>query len=171
LVAQELGYGQRMDELFSGTPSLLALHLVLVHAVLGGGRRCLMILDVKCAFLYGECKCTIYIELPTQDPRYGTGVVGRLVKAMYGTRDAPHIWAGYESKALESLAFERSVLQPAVYYHRVREMVVIVHMDDVLCSGAAKDCEWLYTSLIAKYDLKCSLLHPGSRDEGRYLNR
>ena len=48
LVAQELGYGQRMDELFSGTPSLAALRLALTHAVLGGGRRSLMVLDVKC---------------------------------------------------------------------------------------------------------------------------
>jgi hypothetical protein len=59
LVAQELGYGQRMDELFSGTPSLVALRLMLVHAVLGGGRRCLMVLDVKRAFLYGDCKRVI----------------------------------------------------------------------------------------------------------------
>ena len=31
----------------------------------------------------------IYIELPHKDPRYGDGtVIGRLKKAMYGTRDA-----------------------------------------------------------------------------------
>jgi hypothetical protein len=171
LVAQELGYGQRMDELFSGTPSLVALRLVLVHAVLGRGRRCLMVLDVKCAFLYCDCKRVIYIELPVQDPRYDTGVVGRLLKAMYGTRDAPQIWAAEVSKALESLSFTRSVLQPSVFFHREREMVVVVHVDDFLCSGTEKDCEWLYSSLKSKYDLKSSVLHPGSSDEGRYLNR
>jgi hypothetical protein len=90
---------------------------------------------------------------------------------MYGTRDAPQIWAGEVSKALESLSFTRSVLQPSVYFHREREMVVIVHVDDVLCSGTAKNCEWLYNSLRHKYDLKSSVLHPGSNDEGRYLNR
>ena len=51
LVAQELGYGQRMDELFAGTPSLMAVKVALVHAAKGGPRRCIMILDVKCAFL------------------------------------------------------------------------------------------------------------------------
>jgi hypothetical protein len=171
LVAQELGYGQRMDELFSGTPSLLALRLALMHAVMGRGRRCLMILDVKCAFLYGECKRTIYIELPTQDPRYGTGVVGRLRKAMYGTRDAPQIWAGEVARVLTILGFERSVLQPSVYFHRVRQMIVIVHVDDFMCSGSELDCKWLYDSLKAQYDLKHTLLHPGSSEEARYLNR
>ena len=171
LVAQELGYGQRMDELFSGTPSLVALRLTLLHAVLGGGRRCLMILDVKCAFLYGECKRVIYIELPLQDPRHGTGVVGRLVKAMYGTRDAPQIWAGEVSKALESLGFACSVLQPSVFVHRGREMLVIVHVDDFLCSGTEADCKWLYDALRKKYDLKSTILYPNTQEEGRYLNR
>ena len=171
LVAQELGYGQRMDELFSGTPSLLSLRLVLVHAVKGGGRRSLMVLDVKCAFLYGECRRVIYVELPTQDPRHGTGVVGKLLKAMYGTRDAPQIWAGEVAKALECLGFERSVYQPSVYFHRAREMIVTVHVDDFLCSGAVEDLKWLYESLRAKYDLKKVIIGPGSNEEARYLNR
>ena len=33
LVAQELGYGQRLDELFAGTPSLGAVRMALVHAM------------------------------------------------------------------------------------------------------------------------------------------
>ena len=37
LVAQELGYGERMDELFSGTPSLMAVKVALAHAAKGGG--------------------------------------------------------------------------------------------------------------------------------------
>ena len=93
LVAQELGYGQRMDELFAGTPSLMAVKVALVHAAKGWPRRCIMILDVKCAFLYHQMKRTVYIELPRQDPRWAEGVVvGVLRKAMYGTRDAPQIW-------------------------------------------------------------------------------
>ena len=38
LVAQELGYGEKMDELFAGTPSLMTVKLVLVHAAQGGCR-------------------------------------------------------------------------------------------------------------------------------------
>ena len=69
LVAQELGYGQRMDELFAGTPSLMAVKLILHHAAKGGPEQGIMVLDVKCAFLYGQIRRRVYIELPQQDSR------------------------------------------------------------------------------------------------------
>jgi hypothetical protein len=50
-------------------------------------------------------------------------------------------------------------------------MLIIVHVDDFLCSGTEEDCMWLYDSLHKKYDLKSALLRPGSTEEGRYLNR
>jgi hypothetical protein len=171
LVAQELGYGQRMDELFSGTPSLLTLRLVLLHAAKGGRNRGLMILDVKCAFLYGECRRVIYIELPTQDPQYGGEFVGVLRKAMYGTRDAPQIWAAEVQCALEGLGFQKSVFQPSVYYHSSKNMVVTVHVDDFLVSGDIADLDWLYRSIQKKYDLKRSVLSKSEPCEGHYLNR
>ena len=55
----------------------------------------LVVVDVLGAFLYGKMRTAIYIELPTQDERYGGKNLvgkGKLVKAMYGTRDAPQIW-------------------------------------------------------------------------------
>jgi hypothetical protein len=90
---------------------------------------------------------------------------------MYGTRDAPQIWASEVAMALEGLGFERSVNQPSVYFHRVREIVVAIHVDDFLISGTVADLEWLYVALRVKYDLKRTLLTPGSTKEARYLNR
>ena len=52
-----------------------------------------MILYVKCAFLYGNAKRDIYIELPPEDPQSNSGnSMGELLEAMYGTRDAPLKW-------------------------------------------------------------------------------
>ena len=45
LVAQELGYGQRIDELFSCTPSLMTMKMALIHAA--KGERGIMVMDVK----------------------------------------------------------------------------------------------------------------------------
>ena len=104
LVAQEIGYGQRIDELFSGTHSLMSTKMAIVHAAKGG--RGIMVMDVKCAFLYGVCRRRIYIELPRQDPKHGAAdLVGLLQKAMYGTRDAPQIWAKEVQKVMEGLGF------------------------------------------------------------------
>ena len=67
LVAQELVYGQRMDELFAGTPSLMTVKLILHHAAKGEPEQGIMVLGVKCAFLYGQIRRRVYIELPQQD--------------------------------------------------------------------------------------------------------
>lgn len=89
LVAQEVVYGQRVDELCAGlcvgTPMLL----------LAVGRQdfTIMLLSVKCSFLYGEMCRNVYIELLRQDSPCGDGrLMGKFMKAMYGTRDAPLIW-------------------------------------------------------------------------------
>ena len=71
LVAQELAYGQRQDELYANTPALSTVKLTMLHDVEKGAFRKLMALDVKCAFLYGKARRSIYIELPTQDPQFG----------------------------------------------------------------------------------------------------
>jgi hypothetical protein len=172
LVAQELGYGEKMDELFAGTPSLSAVKTVLYHASEGGQHRCAMILDVKCAFLYGSMRRRVYIELPRQDPRHGSGdTVGLLKKAMYGTRDAPQIWQEEVQRTMEEIGFKVSMLHPSIYHHPGREVVVVVHVDDFLCSGEAGNLEWLYQSLRKRYDLSRTMVGSEFEQECKYLNR
>ena len=159
LVAQELGYGQRMDELFAGTPSLMAVKLILHHAGKGRPEQGIMVLDVKCAFLYGQIRRRVYIELPQQDSRSADkSVVGVLRKAMYGTRDAPQIWQEEVERAMRDLGFELSILHSSVFYHRPRNVIVVIHVDDFLCSGKIEDLQWLYESVKKKYDLKYTIL-------------
>ena len=131
-----------------------------------------MVLDVKCALLYREMRRRVYIELPRQDRRYGDGsVVGMLRKAMYGTRDAPKIWRDQVQEALEELGFITSVLHPSVYFCRERGLVIIVHVDDFLCSGEASELEWLFENLRRKYEMSRTMIGEGFEQEGKYLNR
>ena len=171
LVAQELGYGERVEELFAGTPSLSAVRLVIHHSVARDSGRILMFLDVKCAFLYGVMSRRVYIELPQQDPHYGSNQVGMLQKAMYGTRDAPQIWQREVMGTMEALGLRVSTFQPSLYYHQERELVVIVHVDDFMCSGRETDLQWLYDGLRQKYDLTRSFLGKDHERETKYLNR
>ena len=54
-----------------------------------------MVLDMKSAFLYGETKMAIYLELPMKERNGGNPeLVGTLHKELYGTRDAPTAVAG-----------------------------------------------------------------------------
>ena len=171
LVAQELGYGERLDELFAGTPSLGAVRLALVHSMTSESHK-IMVMDVKCAFLYGEARRTVYIELPHTDPRYGDPtVVGKLKKSMYGTRDAPQIWAEHVRATLESLGYKQSVYQPSVYFHPEKTVLIVVHVDDFLCAGKGEELEELYRDLSAKYELKKTVLSLEDERETKYLNR
>ena len=94
-----------------------------------------------------------------------------MVQVWLANSRTPQNWAGEVAKALDCLGFERSVYQPSLYFHRAREMIVTVQVDDFLCSGAVDDLNWLYESLRAKYDLKKDIIGPGSTKEARYLNR
>ena len=171
LVAQELGYGERLDELFAGTPSLGSVRMALTHAMKKPHHK-IMVMDVKCAFLYGEIQRNVYIELPHTDPRYGDGtVVGKLKKSMYGTRDAPQIWAQVVQDAMESLGYKQSVFQPAVYYHPDKDVIVVVHVDDFLATGDGDMLEALYSELSKKFEIKRKLLSMEDDHVTTYLNR
>ena len=171
LVAQELGYGERLDELFAGTPSLGAVRTALVHAMRKPSHK-VMVMDVKCAFLYGEIRRNVYIELPHTDPKYGDKtVVGQLKKSMYGTRDAPQIWAQVVQEAMEELGYKQSAFQPAVYYHPEKNVVVVVHVDDFLVTGDGAMLESLYHELSKKFDIKMKMLSMEDNRETTYLNR
>ena len=66
LVAQELVYGTRMDELYANTPSLSCIKLAMLYAAQKGKGRKLMTLDVKGAFLYGAALRKIHMSYPVR---------------------------------------------------------------------------------------------------------
>ena len=173
LVAQEIRRGRKDDELFAGTPSLTAVKVIL--AKMASRRKEgmeLMVLDVKCAFLYGKIVRPVYIELPGQDPMsLDPFVVGKLEKAMYGTRDAPQIWQGEVRKVMKKLGFEVSLREPSLYHHKERDMDVVAHVDDFLCTGRDKDLTWFHQKLRAEFDITATRLGPQNDKEVKFLNR
>ena len=144
LVAQELGYGTRMDELYANTPSLSCIMLTMLYAAQKGKGRKLMTLDVKSAFLCGAARRKIYIELPSADPQHGSDKVAPLRKALYGRRDAPQIWQSEVRRTLENLGFRRCALQPSVYIHDAKEILLVIHVDDFLVAASQDASDWGY---------------------------
>ena len=66
--------------------------------------RKLMVLDIKRAFLHGYCTRSIYVELPESESEGGK-YVGKLIRALYGTRDAPLAWQTVVKKDMKELGF------------------------------------------------------------------
>jgi hypothetical protein len=160
LVAQEFAHGDPREDLFAGTPPLFSARMVVSRtANKRRDRHTLMVLDVSCAFLYAPIKRTVYIELPEEDPKSTSGEwVGKLEKALYGTRDAPQAWLEELGATLEGLGFNASAHYPGVYYHPGMDVSMVTHVDDLLCGGSATNLEWLRKELQKKYEVKGDIM-------------
>ena len=86
--------------------------------------------------LYGKTPRDIYIQLPDEDPMsINKDYVGKILKAMYGTRDAPAVWQEEIRALVTSMNFTQSRINPCVYYNRERDLRVNVHVDDFWLPG------------------------------------
>ena len=174
LVAQEFATADGKGELFAGTPGLCPLRCVVSNLATDNkdGAKKLMIMDVKSAFLYGAARRKIHIRLPPEaQVGDATVMLGRLNKAMYGTRDAPQIWHEHLCQTLESLGFVASKLNPGVYVHREMCVELVVHVDDLAAVGAIDSLESLYRKLSKVYEVKREILGEGYLSEVKYLGR
>ena len=171
-VGMEFAKGNQREDLFAGTPPLWAARLLISRAASGARRNhTLMALDVSSAFLYADVLREMYIELPEEDVEgRQKGMVGRLKKALYGTRDAPLAWQEALGKSLREWGFRCSRLHPALYYHEGRDVCVVVHVDDMLCAGAPEDLQWYEGKCKASYEITRQVLEKDG-DSLQYLGR
>ena len=124
-----------------------------------GTKRSIMLADVKTAFLYGDARRSLYVELPPEDPLSASGrCVGKLERAMYGTRDAPMIWQDHLRKTLLDTKFKESVTHPGVFQHETRHILLCVHVDQLLCTGGRDDLLWLKSQLLRRHELETKLM-------------
>ena len=170
LVAKEFRTKSGGESLFSGTPGLGSIKLLLSDVATQNDGRILMIADVTGAFLYGRINRRVYVTLPAELPG-AKDHVGLLEKSLYGLRDAPQIWKRHLVSTLSRIDFTESPTMPGVLRHRDRRIWIVVHVDDLLCSGYPQDLEWLSSKLKEQYELKTQLIGWGHESEGRYLKR
>ena len=178
LVGQEFAGKELRDDLFAATPPLAATRTLLSLAAskrgTEGSADSIMVLDVKKAFLHGRIQRTVYIELPSEDPMSESKqYVGRLVKAMYGTRDAPAVWQQEVKKTMTELGFSACLATPCVYYNAKTKVRVVVHVDDMLCTGSEEELVKLRGRISEKYQITSAIIGHGSmrEKECRFLGR
>ena len=95
--------------------------------------------------------------------------MGRLMKALYGTRDAPQLWAAELKKVMAGLGFTPSLLHPGIFQHNVRGVLVVAHVDDLLMAGPEIELEWTRTQLHNIFEIKGSML--SKTNPVKYLGR
>ena len=131
-----------------------------------------MFVDVKKAFLYGNINRHVYIRLPEEDDEAKEGKwMGRLKKAMYGTRDAPAAWQSEVERTMKEAGFKQSPTTPCVYFNEITNVRVVVHVDDFLCIGPEEGLANLRRCLQNKYVIKFEILGAGANEKkaGKFL--
>jgi transposase InsO family protein len=106
--------------------------------------------DIKGAFLHAELEEEIYMELPP-----GTGfengcenAVVKLLKTLYGLKQAGCGWHRIHTAALLELGFVMSMIDPCLFYHPEKDIWVHVYVDDDLVGVKDKnDFDWLVKRL------------------------
>lgn len=156
LVARDFNAGVDRDreDLFAATPPWELKRLLLSHAADRGSKaRKIMLIDVKKAHLYPDCVGDVFIELP-EEAQAGPDCVGKLKKMLYGLRSAAVSWENHYAGKLESVGFERGAATPVAFYHRERDLSVVVHGDDFTFVGEDGDLNWVAARMKEWYQLK-----------------
>ena len=125
----------KTDDFFAATPPLEALRLLLSIAASSGQDIKVELLDARKAHLHAFADRTVFVQLP---PEVGEpGYCARLVRCLYGTRDAPKRWQAFLDEQLVALGFAKGRASPCCFYHVRLGVRCIVHGDDFVLSGAA----------------------------------
>ena len=153
LVAKDFA-ARRDDSFYAVTPPLEALRLLLSDMTSRGEHASepikLMVLDAKKAHLHATAERELYVSLPAE----AGGGCARLLRSLYGARDAPALWGAYASAQLQALGFRRGRANACVYVRVKRGLRCLVHGDDFVVTGEGKQLEWLHGALARTILLK-----------------
>ena len=91
---------------------------------------------------------------------------GKLKKSMYGTRDAAKNWEAEYQKTMAELGFKTGKATTCAFHHEERDMLAVIHGDDITVLAVQGGVEWMKKQLQTRYDAKLSaVLGPGRSDD------
>ncbi len=95
--------------------------------------------------------------------------MGKLIRALYRTRDAPLAWQTVVRSDMKMLGFKECKATNGVFTHGERDLRVVAHVDDFLVSGEHHDLLWFRDRLPETYELKVQIAgweHADDREVG-----
>ncbi|GJR38735.1 ribonuclease H-like domain, reverse transcriptase, RNA-dependent DNA polymerase [Tanacetum coccineum] len=132
-------HGIDFEEVFAPVARMETIRLLL--AIAANNKWEVHHLDVKSAFLHGDLKEEVYVTQPEGFiKREDNGKVYRLIKALYGLRQAPRAWNIKLDNTLKSLDFKKCALEQAIYTKTSRDSTLLigVYVDDLIITGTPR---------------------------------
>ena len=138
----------------SPTVGKASLRLILASAASLGEK--LSSMDFKGAFLQGQPIDREVYLLPPQDIRDSNpNLVWRVIKRLYGFKDASRGWYLEFDRAMKALGCEQSLVDSALYVWKDRQGNVAgragVHVDDVLYAGTPEFHDKVINKILSQY--------------------
>eukprot|EP00973_Karenia_brevis_P017291 2372554-Karenia_brevis.AAC.1 len=85
---------------------------------------------------------------------------------MYGMRQAAAAWERHHADKLSSIRFRRGVSCGVVFYHKERDISLVVHGHDFTFCGVEKDSKWIRSHMESLYEIKVrAILGPDHYDD------
>ena len=155
---------------FASTPPLRAVKFLISEAMTKRVSRNnrplkLSFIDVKMRELCVE---------PPPEANEPPGIVWRLQRAMYDTRDAEAAWEREWTKTLNSVGFESGASNPALLHSEKLDASMMVHGDDFLTLGDDEALSEVEHVMSSHYTIKVRAVLGAGRDDAkevRILNR
>ena len=147
--------------------------VVINSGALGGGRKKWhqggpqVFYDVPRAYFHAAARRKVYVELPGED--YEEGMCGRLVKAMYGTRDAAQNWEYEYSAMMSEAGFAQGKSNPCVFRHKGRRIIAVVHGDDFTVGGYVEDLDWFKGVIQGRMEVKHNARLGGDPEDDKHV--
>ena len=120
------------------------------------GNRRIAVKDIRTAFLqshkYPADATKKYIKF--KHPITGELMYFRQMGPIYGENSAPKHWENTLFPWIKSLGFVQGDNEPCVFYHPVRDLVVLVYVDDVLADGFEDDIKWFFKEMDNRFACK-----------------
>ena len=100
-------------------------------------------LDIKNAFLHGDLAEEVYMKQP---PGFvaqgGSGLVCRLCRSLYGSKQSSRAWFGRFSYVVQEFGMLCSTAYHSVFYHHNSSgecIYLVVYVDDIVITGSDQD--------------------------------
>ena len=96
-----------------------------------------------------------------------------MCRSMYGTRDAPQIWAGEVRRIFTGMGFQPCVSDPCVYHNTEMDVTVVTHVDDFLLLGSDRMLREVHRKIAAEFEVTMKMLGPegGGERQIEFLGR
>ena len=140
-----------MQGTFAATPPLESLKYMFHYMTTRRRRRGasvkmkMLVMDVSRAHFHPPAVRELYIDLPSEDG--GQGMVGKLPRTLYGTRDAANQWDAFFNEKIATLGYDVGMSSPCFYRHRDRLSIGWRHGDDLIFVGEEDHMNTLFEEI------------------------